>query len=121
METIDFEYFRKLLSAQLKELLNQASLTARDLINEEQPHYTDHTDLASLDEGQNLRFRIRNRERNLAKKIEAALQRIEDEEFGICDGCGNEIPINRLKARPVTTKCIRCKTREERMEKAIGF
>ena len=121
METIDLEYFRKLLSDQLDELKSQARRTARDLIDEDGPHYTDYTDLASLDEGQNLRFRIHNRERNLMKKIEASLQRIEDEEFGICDGCGKAIPINRLMVRPVTTKCIRCKTKEERMERVSGF
>jgi DnaK suppressor protein len=121
METINLDYFRKLLTAQLEALLGQAYRTARELIEEEDFHYTDYLDLASFDEGQCLRFRIYNRESNLRKKIESALRRIEDGEFGICDGCGDEIPIKRLMARPVTTKCIRCKTIEEKMEKVSGF
>jgi len=121
METSDLEYFRKLLTAQLEELLGNAQRAATDLIEEEDPHYTDYADLASFDEGQNLRFRFHNRESNLIKKTEKALRRIEDGEFGICDDCETEIPIKRLMARPVTTKCIECKTKEEKIEKAAGF
>ncbi|MFC1811428.1 TraR/DksA family transcriptional regulator [Thermodesulfobacteriota bacterium] len=121
METIDLEYFRKMLTTQLEEQIHRAYRATRDLINEEGPHYTDYTDLASLDEGQSLQFRIRSRESNLVKKIESALQRIDDGEFGICEDCGEEIPFNRLMVRPVTTKCIQCKTKEEKMEKASGF
>jgi DnaK suppressor protein len=121
METADFDHFRELLTAQLEGLLNQARRTANDLINKEDHHYTEFVDKASFDEDQNLRIRIHNRESNLIKKNQTALQRIEEDEFGICEDCGEEIPFNRLKARPVTTKCIRCKTREELAERAAGF
>ncbi|MFH2219666.1 MAG: RNA polymerase-binding protein DksA [Pseudomonadota bacterium] len=121
MEKADLEYFRKFLTRQLEGLLNSARRTANDLLNEEDPHYTDYTDLASFDEGQNLRFRIHNRESNLIKKIQTALRRIESGEFGVCEDCGEDIPATRLMARPVTTKCIECKTREEFAEKVAGF
>jgi DnaK suppressor protein len=121
MEKADVDYFRELLMRQLERLLNSARHTANNLLSEEDPHYTDYTDLASFDEGQSLRFRIHNRESNLIKKILTALKRIESGEFGICEDCGEEIPKNRLMARPVTTKCIECKTREERAEKVAGF
>ncbi len=121
METADLDYFRELLTAQLEGLLNQARQTANDLINEEDHHYTEYVDKASFDEDQNLLLRTRNREINLIKKNQTALRRIEEGEFGICEGCGEEIPFKRLSARPVTTKCIRCKTREELAESAASF
>jgi DnaK suppressor protein len=49
------------------------------------------------------------------------LDRIEEGTFGICDTCGEDISIERLKARPVTTQCIDCKTKEEAQEKALGL
>ena len=121
METADLDYFRELLTAQLEGLLNQARRTANDLINEKDYHYTEYVDKASFDEDQNLRIRIRDRESNLIKKYQTALRKIEEGEFGICEDCGEEIPFNRLRARPVTTKYIRCKTREEHAERAGRF
>jgi DnaK suppressor protein len=49
------------------------------------------------------------------------LERIENGTFGRCETCEEEISIERLKARPVTTQCIECKTREEDMENALGL
>lgn len=121
MKKADLDYFRELLTSQLEGLLYTARRTANNLLSEEDPHYTDYTDLASFDEGQNLRFRIHNRESNLIKKILTTLRRIESGEFGLCEDCGEEIPKNRLLARPVTTKCVECKTREELAEKIAGF
>ncbi|MFC1515364.1 TraR/DksA family transcriptional regulator [Thermodesulfobacteriota bacterium] len=120
MEKPDLDFFRELLTTQLEGLTNHAHRTTTELINEEDPHLAEYVDMASFDEDQNRRFRIHNRESNLIKKIQKALRRIEDGEFGICEDCGKKIPLNRLMARPVTTKCIRCKTKEEKMEKAVG-
>jgi DnaK suppressor protein len=66
-------------------------------------------------------LRIRDREAKLIKKIRAALERIEGDRFGICESCGEDISIERLKARPVTTQCIDCKSKEEALEKALGI
>jgi DnaK suppressor protein len=101
--------------------LNQARRTANDLINEEDPHYTEYVDIASFDEDKNRRLRIHNRESNLIKKIQKALRRIEEGELSICEDCRREIPFNRLMARPVNTRCARYKTREELAERAAGF
>jgi len=49
------------------------------------------------------------------------LNRIENKTFGVCEVCEEDISIARLKARPVTTQCIDCKTREENMENALGI
>jgi DnaK suppressor protein len=65
-------------------------------------------------------LRLRDRDRKLVKKIREALSRIEDGTFGICEMCGEEIAIARLKARPVTTLCIECKSRQEEEERLRG-
>ena len=61
------------------------------------------------------------RESKLIKKIKQALERIENGTYGICESCGEEISVKRLKARPVTTQCIECKAKEEALEKALGI
>jgi DnaK suppressor protein len=66
-------------------------------------------------------LRIRDRERKLIVKIRGALERIDSGTYGICDSCGSDISVKRLKARPVTTQCIDCKTKEEAMENALGI
>jgi DnaK suppressor protein len=66
-------------------------------------------------------LRIRDRENKLIKKIRNALNRIENGTFGVCEECGENISIKRLKARPVTTQCIDCKTKEEASERALGL
>jgi len=62
-------------------------------------------------------FRIKEREGVLIRKIERALSKLEDGTFGICEECGEEISEGRLQARPVATLCIKCKEKEETVEK----
>jgi len=64
---------------------------------------------------------IRDRENKLIKKIRKALDRIEDDTYTICEKCGEDISFAHLKARPVTTQCIDCKTKEETVERALGL
>jgi DnaK suppressor protein len=53
-------------------------------------------------------------------KVEEALARIDDGTFGVCAGCGCDIAIKRLQARPVAKYCIDCKSRQEQREKEQG-
>jgi DnaK suppressor protein len=85
---------------------------------EELEAFPDVSDQASAEVDQNFSMRIRDRERKLLKKIDEALERMNTETYGICEGCGGEIPYKRLKARPVTTFCIECKTAQEEKERA---
>jgi DnaK suppressor protein len=84
-------------------------------------NFPDPTDRASLESDRNFMLRIRDREAKLIKKIKKALARIDNGSFGICETCGEEISIERLRARPVTTQCIECKTKEEALEKSLGL
>ena len=77
-------------------------------------------DQASAEADQSFTIRLREREQKLLKKIDDALERIASKTYGICEGCGEDIPSQRLRARPVTTFCIQCKTVQEEKEKIRG-
>ena len=120
MKKKDIEYFRELLSNRLEELLNQAGDTVSGMTAPKE-NFPDPTDRAALEADRNFMLRIRDREHKLIKKIKKALDRIENGTFGICESCGEDISIKRLKARPVTSQCIECKSKEEALEKALGL
>ena len=116
MEKQKIEEFRQLLQAQLDELQREAGKTVSEM-TDEKANFPDPTDRASLESDRNFELRIRDRERKLIMKIREALERIDAGEFGICESCEEEISEARLRARPVTTLCIECKTEQERQEK----
>ena len=116
MEKAKLEEFRQILQEQMDELLRGADRTVSDM-TDEKANFPDPTDRASLESDRNFELRIRDRERKLIAKIREALDRIDAGEFGECEDCGEEIGEARLKARPVTTLCIECKTEQERQEK----
>ena len=120
MKKKDIDFFKELLSNRLEELLNQADNTVMGMTAPKE-NFPDPTDRASLEADRNFMLRIRDRESKLIKKIKKALERIENNTFGICESCGDDISIKRIKARPVTTQCIDCKTKEEALEKALGL
>ena len=113
-ETLD--YFKTFLQEQKKNLLEQANQTVVREVAEDQDHLSDYADIARLESDRTFHLRIRDRERKLIKKIDQALERIEEGTFGLCERCGDEISFGRLKARPVTTYCIHCKTKLEEEE-----
>ncbi|OPL13657.1 MAG: RNA polymerase-binding protein DksA [delta proteobacterium ML8_D] len=120
MEQEQLEYFRGLLQKKLDDLLGEADKTLEEMTDMDN-HFPDPTDRASAESDRSFELRIRDRERKLIKKIDKALERIENGTYGICEDCGEEIGIERLKARPVTTRCIECKSKQEKEEKAKGI
>lgn len=108
--------FRKLLNVRRQELVSGADRTVGDM-HEDREQFPDPTDRATLEGNRNLSLRIRDRERKLISKIDEAMERIEDGSYGKCEECGEEIGVQRLKARPVTTLCIDCKSMQEAAEK----
>ncbi len=119
MDQKDIHYFKTLLTQWLDDLLGKAGNTVVGLLNIED-HLSDPLDRAAIDTERNYTLRIRDRESVLIRKIRASLEDIEDGVYGICDDCGRDIAIERLKARPVARHCIRCKTRQEERERLIG-
>jgi DnaK suppressor protein len=77
----------------------------------------DPNDRASQEEEFSLELRTRDRERKLISKIEQALKRIEDNEFGYCEMTGEEIGLERLDARPTATLTVEAKAMQELREK----
>ena len=108
--------FKELLNQQMEALLQDAGKTVSGM-TEEKNNFPDPTDRASLESDRNFELRIRDRERKLINKIRQALERIEDGTFGLCESCEEPIGLERLRARPVTTLCIDCKTEQERQER----
>lgn len=111
--------YKDLLNQKINELLSEAGKTVSEMTNGKE-NYPDPNDRASLEADRNFELRIRDRERKLILKMQEAIKRIEDGTFGICESCGGPISEKRLMARPVTTLCIDCKTKQEKMEKLKG-
>ncbi len=110
--------FQRLLQDRRQELLDEAGRTVGGMTDSKET-FPDPTDRASLESNRNAMLRIRDRERKLLTKIDDALLRIEDESYGLCESCGGPIGLNRLKARPVTTLCIDCKSDQESQERRL--
>jgi len=120
MKNKDLEYFRKMLTCWQEDLYKQADVTVADL-QKPAVKAIDPVDQASLQTTRDFTLRIKVREGRLIGKINQSLSRIEEGTFGICDMCGEEISIQRLKARPVTNFCITCKNKMEALEETIGM
>ena len=118
MNPLQREYFRQKLLSWRSELLQESSETLNHL-QEESLSEPDIADRASLETDRALELRTRDRERKLISKIDEALGRIEDGSYGKCEECGQDIGIERLRARPVTTLCIDCKSLQEAQERKI--
>jgi DnaK suppressor protein len=119
MDPERLEFFRNLLQERLEEILGEADKTRNDMTGSAAP-FPDPADRASLETDRNFTLRIRDRERKLILKIREALDRIDAGTYGVCELCGGEISEKRLIARPVTTMCIDCKSRQEALERARG-
>ncbi len=116
MDNKDIEYFRQELNQQLDSILTQGQETL-DTMSEKSEFFADPADRATAESDRAFILRLRDRDRKVIKKIRQTLDRIESGEFGICEECGEEIGLARLKARPITTLCIHCKSVQEEEEK----
>ena len=119
MDQQDLEYFRNLLNDMLADATRKGDSTIKDMTGSTEL-FADPADRATAESDRAFTLRIRDRELHLIKKIQSALQRIDDGSYGICDECGEDISISRLKARPVTRLCIKCKEQQEQNEKNKG-
>lgn len=106
---------KQTLISQRESLLREAEQTLNTLPGD--VNFPDMGDQATAETDRNFILRLRDRERMLLKKIDETIERIDSGPYGVCEECGNEIGIKRLEARPVTTLCIDCKTRQEEEER----
>ena len=112
-------HFTSILNKWKLELMQEVDRTVHHM-QDEAANFPDPADRASQEEEFSLELRARDRERKLIKKIDEAIGRIEDGEYGYCDSCGVEIGLKRLEARPTATMCIDCKTLEEMRERQVA-
>jgi len=112
------EHFKKLLYAWKQELMEEVDRTVSHM-KDEAANFPDPADRATQEEEFSLELRTRDRERKLIKKIDATLERIENDDYGFCDQCGIEIGIRRLEARPTANLCVDCKTLDEIRERQL--
>ncbi len=116
MNERQLEWFRRELLRQKNELLNESKSTIAGL-QDGGRNIPDIADRASEETDRALELRIRDRQRKLVAKIDAALRRIEEGEFGYCRDTGEPISLKRLVARPTTTLSLEAQERHERREK----
>ncbi len=113
-------HFKKKLEDMSRQILSEAEKTLSEMTGHNDT-YPDPNDRASVESDRSFELRIRDRERKLLSKISAAVERIEGGTYGICEECEEEIGMERLEARPVTTLCVSCKTAQEQYEKEHGM
>jgi DnaK suppressor protein len=111
-----FEDFRKLLEVKRVRLIEQAQETLKTEMVLAPEDRFDEVDQASSEYMQAFSFRLRGRERFLMDKIELALKKIDDGNFGECEECEEMISLKRLQARPEAPLCIQCKEAQEKEE-----
>ena len=116
MNDRQLEYFRRKLMVWKQELLDQSAETI-DNLQDSGRNVPDIADRASEETDRALELRTRDRQRKLVSKIDGALRRIENGEFGYCEMTGEPISLKRLDARPIATMTLEAQEKHERREK----
>jgi DnaK suppressor protein len=116
MSESQLEHFRQILLAWKRELMEEVDRTMHHM-KDDASNPPDPNDRATQETEFGLELRTRDRERKLLKKIQSALNRIDDGSYGYCEETGDEIGLRRLEARPVATLCVEAQERRELAEK----
>ena len=116
MNDLQLEYFRRKLLVWKQELQEQSNETIGNL-QDSGRSVPDIADRASEETDRALELRTRDRQRKLVSKIDAALRRIDEGEFGYCEMTGEPISLKRLDARPIATLSLEAQERHERRER----
>ncbi len=117
MNVLQQEYFRQKLLRWRHELLREAGVTLTSLSSAGGITEADLTDRASVETDRALELRTRDRARKLISKIDQAIDRVAQGNYGFCEETGEPIGLRRLEARPIATMAIEAQERHERMEK----
>ncbi len=112
-------HFRHMLEEWKSELSQDIDRTVHTM-QDEATVFADPNDRASQESDMALELRNRDRERKLIKKIDETIAKIDADEYGYCNGCGVEIGLQRLQARPTASLCIDCKQLEEMRERQVA-
>ena len=118
MNAQQLEFFRRRLTDLEKEIRSNADQTTVNL--RETTVVPDPADRATIEEEHALELRTRDRERKLLKKVQAAIKRIDDGDYGFCEETGDPIGVARLMARPTATLSLEAQQRRELKQKMYG-
>jgi DnaK suppressor protein len=113
MSDLQLAYFRKKLQDWRESLLEESQQTIEHL-RESPDGVGDEADMANKESDRTLELRTRDRYRKLLRKIDAALKRIDDGDYGYCDDTGEEIGIRRLEVRPIATLTVEAQEQREK-------
>jgi DnaK suppressor protein len=116
MNDTQLAYFRRKLLAWKSELMSDSKETIETLQDNTRA-IPDISDRASEETDRALELRTRDRQRKLVSKIDAALRRIDEGEYGYCEETGDPISLRRLDARPIATMSLEAQERHERRER----
>ena len=116
MNTLQLAYFRGKLLEWREDILRESAETLQNL-QQENLREPDLNDRASSETDWSVELRTRDRQRKLISKIDSALRRIEEGEYGYCEVTGDPISLKRLDARPIATMTIEAQEAHERAEK----
>ncbi|MGY9008595.1 MAG: RNA polymerase-binding protein DksA [Rhodobacterales bacterium] len=116
MNDNQLEYFRKKLLDWKSEIMDGTQDTIKGMRNGTR-NIPDAADRASEETDRALELRTRDRQRKLISKIDGALRRIDNGEYGYCDVTGEPISLKRLSARPIATMSLEAQAKHERKEK----
>ncbi len=119
MSSKQLEYFRQKLLTWRQELVDESRETISNL-REEVRDVGDEAERATRETENSLELRTRDRYRKLIKKIDQALSRVDEGEYGYCEETGEEIGLARLEARPIATLCLDAQERWELRQKQMG-
>ena len=117
MSEKQLEYFRRKLNAWKTDLYDETERTIEGLQQDGARNIPDVADRASEETDRALELRTRDRQRKLISKIDSALRRIEEGEYGYCEKTGEPISLRRLDARPIATMTVEAQEKHERREK----
>lgn len=121
MSAIDTEHFRELLNeerqrvvAAIQNLHDDHQGSMSDETGEDSAYDNHLADTATETYDRELDYTLEENSENVLAEIDAALKRIDDGSYGICTNRGEQIPLERLEARPYATLCIDCQRERER-------
>ena len=120
MKMKEIQFFRNMLQQELHTLTTKSDNAVGKWVEAGFIQEPDLIDQVMEEQARDRRLHLRNRDQKLIVKIQRRLQAIDEGTYGICEDCEEPIAIARLKARPVTSYCIGCKTRQETVERITG-
>ena len=116
MSSGQLKHFKKILVGWKNQLIKELDKTILHM-KDEPTNFPDPNDRATQESEFGLELRARDRERKLLRKINSAIQRVDDKSYGYCEQTGDEIGLRRLEARPVATLSLEAQERRELQEK----